>query len=66
MLYDRSAGFFHSPAPAATPAEIVPLIQNDGYMRLLVGAELSEKDAEAIKQGYDLRETLEYLRLKIL
>jgi SNF2 family DNA or RNA helicase len=27
-------------------------------MRLLVGAELSEQDAETIKQGYDLRETL--------
>jgi hypothetical protein len=56
--YDRSAGFFRSSALAAAAAGIVRLIQNDGYMRLLVGAELSEQDVEAIKQGYDVRQSL--------
>ena len=57
--YDRSAGYFRSSALAAAAAGIARLIQNDGRMRLLVGAELAEQDVEAIKKGYDLRETLE-------
>jgi superfamily II DNA or RNA helicase len=56
--YDRSAGYFRSSALAAAAAGIVRLIQNNGHMRLLVGAELAEHDVEAIKKGYDLRETL--------
>jgi superfamily II DNA or RNA helicase len=56
--YDRSAGYFRSSALAAAAAGIVRLIQNDGRMRLLVGAELSCEDVEAIQEGYDLRETL--------
>jgi superfamily II DNA or RNA helicase len=59
VYYDRSAGYFRSSALAAAAAGIVRLIQNDGRMRLLVGAELDEEDVEAIKKGYDLRETLE-------
>ncbi|MBN1814115.1 MAG: helicase, partial [Anaerolineae bacterium] len=57
--YDRSAGYFRSSALAAAAAGIVRLIQNEGRMRLLVGAELSQEDVEAIQRGYDLRETLE-------
>jgi superfamily II DNA or RNA helicase len=57
--YDRSAGYFRSSALAAAAAGIVRLIQNEGRMRLLVGAELSEEDVAAIAKGYDLRETLE-------
>jgi ERCC4-related helicase len=57
--YDRSAGYFRSSALAAAAAGIVRLIHNDGRMRLLVGAELSKEDVEAIKEGYDLRATLE-------
>jgi superfamily II DNA or RNA helicase len=58
VRYDRSAGFFRSSALAAAAAGIVRLIQNNGTMRLLVGAELSEEDAQAIQRGYDLREAL--------
>lgn len=54
--YDRSAGYFRSSALAAAAAGIVRLIQNDGRMRLLVGAELAEEDVEAIRKGHDLRE----------
>ena len=57
--YDRSAGYFRSSALAAAAAGIVRLIQNDGHMRLLVGAELSKADVKAIEKGYDLRATLE-------
>ena len=58
VQYDRSAGYFRSSALAAAAAGIARLIQNDGRMRLLVGAELSAQDVEAIKQGYDLRQKL--------
>ncbi len=56
--YDRSAGYFRSSALAAAAAGIVRLIHNNGTMRLLVGAELSEPDVEAIKTGYDQREAI--------
>lgn len=54
--YDRSAGFFSSSALAVAAEGVAHLIQNGGKMRLLVGAELSEDDVEAIRSGYDLRE----------
>ncbi len=56
VRYDRSAGFFRSSALAVAAAGIVRLIQNEGRMRLLVGAELSEQDVEAIKKGYEQRD----------
>lgn len=56
--YDRSAGYFRSSALAAAAAGIVRLIANNGRMRLLVGAELSEADVEAIRHGYELRQKL--------
>lgn len=54
--YDRSAGYFRSSALAAAAAGIVRLIENNGHMRLLVGAELAEEDVEAIRKGHDLRQ----------
>ena len=56
--YDRSAGFFSSTALAVAAEGIAHLIQNGGTMRLLVGAQLSEDDVEAIRQGYDQRALL--------
>lgn len=56
VRYDRIAGYFRSSALAAAAAGIVRLIHNQGYMRLLVGAELSEADIEAMRQGYRQRE----------
>ena len=55
VRYDRSAGFFSSSALAVAAAGVARLIQNGGHMRLLVGADLSEQDVEAIQQGYDLK-----------
>lgn len=56
--YDRSAGYFRSSALAAAAAGIARLIENNGRMRLLVGAELAEQDVEAIRKGHDLREKI--------
>jgi phosphatidylserine/phosphatidylglycerophosphate/cardiolipin synthase-like enzyme len=55
VRYDRSAGYFSSSALAVAASGVARLIQNSGRMRLLVGADLSEQDVEAIQQGYDLK-----------
>jgi SNF2 family DNA or RNA helicase len=58
VRYDRSAGYFSSSALAVAAAGVARLIQNGGRMRLLVGAELSEADVEAIRQGHDLQDKI--------
>lgn len=54
VRYDRSAGFFSSSALAVAAAGVARLIQNGGRMRLLVGAQLSEQDVQALQGGRDL------------
>jgi len=57
--YDRQSGFFSSYALAMAAAGVARLIQNQGTMRLLVGAQLDPNDVEAVKEGHDLRTVLE-------
>lgn len=66
LQYDRSTGYFRSSALAVAAAGVVRLIANDGRMRLLVGAELSEGDVDAIAEGYDLRQRLAPGMLQVL
>lgn len=56
VRYDRAAGFFSSTALSVAAQGVAKLIQNGGRMRLLVGAELSEEDVEAIRRGSELAE----------
>ena len=56
VQYDRSAGYFSSAGLAIAAAGVARLIQNNGRMRLLVGADLSEHDVKAIEDGYDLQQ----------
>lgn len=49
--YDRIAGYFSSYALALAATGVAALIQNGGSMRLLVGAQLSPEDADAIQRG---------------
>lgn len=58
VRYDRTAGYFNSSALAIAAKGVARLIQNGGWMRLLVGADLDSDDVEAIRQGEDLRERL--------
>jgi hypothetical protein len=59
VRYDRSAGYFSSTMLAVAAAGVTRLVANGGKMRLLCGAELSEEDVEAIRQGHaDLEATL--------
>lgn len=50
--YDRAAGFFSSTMLAVAAAGVSRLILNGGKMRLLCGAELSEEDVQAIREGH--------------
>lgn len=54
VRYDRSAGFFSSSALVVAAAGVARLIENNGRMRLLVGAQLIEADTEALMGGADL------------
>lgn len=52
--YFRSAGFFSSSALAIAAAGISQIIKNGGKMRLMVGAQLTEDDVEAVRKGHGL------------
>ena len=54
VRYDRSTGFFSSSALAVAAAGVAGLIANGGTMRLLVGAQLSREDVEAVERGASL------------
>ncbi len=54
VRYDRMTGYFSSHALAIAAAGVAHLIANGGRMRLLVGAQLSREDVEAIEAGYNL------------
>ncbi len=56
VRYDRSAGYFSSEALVVAAQGLAHLIANGGSMRLLVGAELSRADVEAIRRGASLEE----------
>ena len=54
--YDRAAGYFSSNAFVVAAQGVAHLIAHGGTMRLLVGAQLSPEDAEAIRRGEEERE----------
>jgi superfamily II DNA or RNA helicase len=54
VRYERAAGYFSSTTLAVAAKGVARLISNGGTMRLLVGADLSEDDVEAIRKGADL------------
>ena len=58
VRYDRMTGYFASSALAVAAAGVAHLIANGGQMRLLVGAQLSPADVQAIREGHDLRQVL--------
>lgn len=54
--YDRAVGFFSGAMLSFAAQGLSAFIgNNQGKMRLIVGSELDEEDAEAIEKGYDLR-----------
>lgn len=57
VRYDRAAGYFSSTMLAVAAAGVTKLILNGGKMRLLCGADLSEADVDAIRQGHETLES---------
>ena len=65
VRYDRAAGYFSSTMLAVAAAGVTKLILNGGKMRLLCGADLSEADVEAIRQGHAMLEERLAERMKL-
>ena len=65
VRYDRAAGYFSSTMLAVAAAGVTKLILNGGKMRLLCGADLSEADVEAIRQGHAMLEDRLAERMKL-
>ena len=60
--YDRIAGYFDSGSLAAAANGIEAFVENDGMMRLVVGAQLQPKDRPVLEAlADDLKESLEDL-----
>lgn len=60
--YDRIAGYFDSGSLAAAAHGIEAFVENDGAMRLVVGAQLQPKDRPVLEAiADDLKESLEEL-----
>jgi superfamily II DNA or RNA helicase len=66
VRYDRIAGFFSSYALAVAAQGVSTLVARGGRMRLLVGAQLSPEDVEAVLRGTSLQEHLAQPFLQLL
>jgi hypothetical protein len=66
VRYDRIAGFFSSSALAAAAQGVANLVARGGRVRLLVGAQLSQQDIDAIMEGISLQDRLEASFLQVL
>lgn len=56
--YDRAVGFFSSSSLVHIAEGLLPFVNNGGTMRLVASPILSKEDVEAIKQGYEKRESV--------
>lgn len=56
--YDRAVGFFSSSSLVNIAEGLLPFVNNGGKMRLVASPILSKEDVEAIKQGYEKRESI--------
>lgn len=56
--YDRAVGFFSSSSLVHIAEGLLPFVNNGGTMRLVASPILSKEDVEAIKKGYEKRESV--------
>lgn len=61
IAYDRAVGYFDAKMLTSAAAGLSAFIENNGYMRLVVGATLTEEEYCAIENGYDQRNILDAL-----
>jgi superfamily II DNA or RNA helicase len=62
--YDRTVGYFSSAMLSHAAQGISCLIKNGGKMRLVIGAQLSPEDFEAVKEGRNIAENLAKISLE--
>ena len=58
VQYDRKSGFFSSAILSQVASGLGAMLHNDGQIRLVLGCQLNPQDLEAIRKGYELRETI--------
>ena len=58
VQYDRKSGFFNSSILSRVASGLGSMLNNNGKIRLILSCHLSAQDLEAIRQGYELRETI--------
>lgn len=56
VLYKRAVGFFSSSSLVELSVGLNRLIKNNGRVQLIVSPHLDEKDVEAMRMGYKMRE----------
>ena len=56
--YDRAVGFFSSSSLVHIAEGLLPFVNNGGTIRLVASPILSQEDVEAIKHGYEKRESV--------
>lgn len=61
VAYDRAVGYFDAKMLTSAASGLAPFIQNNGYMRLICGATLTEEEYTAIAEGYGERAIIEKL-----
>ena len=58
-VYKRASAYFDSNILSLYSASIENVLKNDGRIRFVFSCDLTERDYEAMKEGYDLREKIE-------
>lgn len=66
VKYDRATAYFSAKALASYSKGLERFAQNGHSIRLVVSAEISREDYEIIKQGYELRESVDAMLAKRL
>lgn len=56
--YDRAVGFFSSLSLVHIAEGLLPFVNNGGTIRLVASPILNQEDVEAIKHGYEKRESV--------
>lgn len=58
VSYKRAVGFFSSTILSKISTGISQLANRGGTIQIVASPKLSEKDAEAIRKGYEMRESV--------
>ena len=64
IRYDRATGFFSSYSLIDTSVGVCTLAKKNGKMRIITSPRLLEDDVKAIKEGYDLKETIKFAMVR--